>query len=230
MAALYASCLHSEAMEPFVRQLVRNFNYFNMILDSTLPILSYFTGKSLSKCLQSVFGQHTEIEDLWIRFFCTTTNIRRMKLNVHSRGTLWDKVRASMTVIGLFPPMILEGDVLVDGGYTNNLPVDVMAKFCSTIVAVDVEDKDNSDFVDIENYGNGVSGWWILFCRLTGWRKVPDNGTILLWLACMSHTGQLKKAQAQKVACLPLRAWCALLFCVSSVLRVSCMRESMLPY
>jgi lysophospholipid hydrolase len=49
-----------------------------------------------------------------------------------------------MTVLGLFPPMIYNGDVHIDGGYVNNIPVDVMVEqgHCGTIIAVDVEDKD----------------------------------------------------------------------------------------
>ena len=33
--------------------------------------------------------------------------------------------------MGLLPPIIADnGDLLVDGGYVNNLPVDVMSNFC----------------------------------------------------------------------------------------------------
>ena len=45
---------------------------------------------------------------------------------VHQIGPLWQLVRASMTIVGMVPPVIRGGDMLVDGGYLNNLPVDVM--------------------------------------------------------------------------------------------------------
>jgi lysophospholipid hydrolase len=33
-----------------------------------------------------------------------------------------------MTLVGLLPPVYEEGELLVDGGYMNNLPVDEMRK------------------------------------------------------------------------------------------------------
>ena len=81
-----------------------------------------------------------------------------------------------MTVLGLLPPMIVRGDTLVDGGYVNNLPVDVMRDYCRTVIACDVENKDNSANSNMSDIGDGVSGWWILLMKLSGWKKVPDFG------------------------------------------------------
>ena len=36
--------------------------------------------------------------------------------SVHEHGLLWRLVRASMTIVGLVPPVYHEGDLLVDGG------------------------------------------------------------------------------------------------------------------
>lgn len=59
-------------------------------------------------------------------YFCVTTNLTQGEASVHSSGTLWRLVRASMTVVGLVPPVSVDGDLLIDGGYLNNIPVDVM--------------------------------------------------------------------------------------------------------
>ena len=57
-------------------------------------------------------------------------------------GSLWRYVRASMTLSGYLPPMCdpLDGHLLVDGGYVNNLPADIMHQRmgAQTIIAVDV--------------------------------------------------------------------------------------------
>lgn len=39
-------------------------------------------------------------------------------------GRLWRYVRGSMSIVGIFPPMCdpLDGHMLVDGCYTNNVP------------------------------------------------------------------------------------------------------------
>ena len=59
-------------------------------------------------------------------FFCMTTNMTRGEPTVHQQGLLWKLVRASMTIVGLVPPVYENGDLLIDGGYLNNMPVDVM--------------------------------------------------------------------------------------------------------
>ena len=59
-------------------------------------------------------------------FFCMTTNMTRGEPTVHQEGLLWKLVRASMTIVGLIPPVYENGELLIDGGYLNNMPVDVM--------------------------------------------------------------------------------------------------------
>jgi predicted acylesterase/phospholipase RssA len=38
-------------------------------------------------------------------FFCMTTNLSRGTPSVHQEGVLWKLVRASMTIVGLVPPV-----------------------------------------------------------------------------------------------------------------------------
>lgn len=58
------------------------------------------------------------IEDLWLPFFCVTTDISSLNIRVHSVGSLWRYVRASMTLSGYLPPIgdPIDGHLLVDGG------------------------------------------------------------------------------------------------------------------
>ena len=53
---------------------------------------------------------------LGCRFFCISTNLSRGEPSVHETGLLWKLVRASMTIVGLVPPVYHEGELLVDGG------------------------------------------------------------------------------------------------------------------
>lgn len=71
-------------------------------------------------------GGATEIEDLWVPFYCVSTNLSKQMPSIHQYGSLWQYVRASMTIVGLVPPVVKDGEMLVDGGYLNNLPIDVM--------------------------------------------------------------------------------------------------------
>lgn len=165
---------------------------WDKLLDLTPPFTAMFTGASFNKVIRTTLGDQM-IEDLWIPYFCVTTDITESRMRVHQSGPLWQYVRASMSLSGYIPPMCspLDGNLLLDGGYVNNLPVDVM-KFigAKTVLAVDVGAK---HFVDYTNYGNSVSGWWLMWKKLipfTGKVKVPalaEIQQILAYVACVQH-------------------------------------------
>ena len=69
-------------------------------------------------------GAETQIEDLWLRYFCVVTNVGKMDTQIYSRGSLWRFVRASMTVLGLFPPMIVDGEVFTNTSIPYHRPVE----------------------------------------------------------------------------------------------------------
>ena len=50
------------------------------------------------------------------RYFCMSTNLSKGRPNVHTTGLLWRLIRASMTIVGMVPPVYEDGDLLVDGG------------------------------------------------------------------------------------------------------------------
>ena len=161
MGALYANTLSSSAMVEPCKQFGSIFGFFRIITGLTLPVLSWFHGGTFTKSIQRALGTN-QIEDLWIPYFCITTNMSSNDMDIHTVGSLWKYVRASMSVLGLLPPVIdSDGEIMVDGGYVNNLPVDIMQTVCNPalIIASDVEDKDNSSFKDVYNYG-----MWCLEC------------------------------------------------------------------
>jgi NTE family protein len=53
-------------------------------------------------------------------------------------GDLFDAIRASMAVPGLFPPVGHEDRLLIDGGTSNPLPWDQLTTCCDLTVAIDV--------------------------------------------------------------------------------------------
>ena len=106
----------------------------------TLPMVSILSGKSGTLALQKCFGEK-HIEDLSKPFFCISCNISKSKQAIHTQGLLWHWIRASGAIPGLVPPIVNEGDIHVDGGVTNNLPVDVMKDYLDgkgKIIAVDL--------------------------------------------------------------------------------------------
>ena len=80
-------------------------------------------GRAFNNLLRKTFGEK-QIEDLWLPYFCITTDITDSKMRVHTSGSLWRYVRASMSLSGYMPPLCdpVDGHLLLDGGYVNNLP------------------------------------------------------------------------------------------------------------
>ena len=69
----------------------------------------------------------TDIEDLWIPYFCVSTNLSSYDLHRHRQGDVWGAVRASGSIPVLLPPYYTkDGHMLVDGALLDNVPIRVM--------------------------------------------------------------------------------------------------------
>jgi len=105
----------------------------------TFPSISLFTGGRIQKLLQRNFGDVC-IEELWLPYFCVISNLTTGHEIVQRRGNLWRALRASVAIPGIAPPVVREGEVLVDGAVMNNFPADVMAEMRrGAVIGVDVE-------------------------------------------------------------------------------------------
>lgn len=73
---------------------------------------------------------------------------RTSEMRLHRSGPLWAYVRSSMSLAGYLPPLCdpVDGHYLLDGGYVNNLPADVMRTVFGArcIIAVDVGSSDDT--------------------------------------------------------------------------------------
>jgi lysophospholipid hydrolase len=166
--------------EEMLRRNRALFSNSGLLRDLTLPLLSFTTGKAYSKTLKQMFAE-IEIEDLWIPFFCVSSNISRAERAIHRTGLLWRKVRASSGVQGMFPPVVLDGELHVDGAPFSNLPADAMKTVCEgKIIAIDVSPP--VDLLQNTDYGDAVSGWKILWKKCfpgTDGFRCADLGTIM---------------------------------------------------
>ena len=55
-----------------------------------------------------------------------------------NEGLLIPAIRASMSLPGLFEPVKINNQVLIDGGAVNPVPFDILPKDCNLIIAIDV--------------------------------------------------------------------------------------------
>jgi NTE family protein len=100
-------------------------------------------GQALDLILRDLTAEVSHISDfdkLPIPFRAVATDIERGESYVMGEGDLARAIRASMSVPAIFAPAQIDGRVLVDGGITANLPIDIAREMdVDIVIAVDVE-------------------------------------------------------------------------------------------
>jgi NTE family protein len=99
----------------------------NPLSDYTLPFVSLFGGRRVTALLRAAFDDK-DIEDLILPFYCVTANLTTATADTHRTGKLWRWLRASVSLPGVLPPFNDAGQVHVDGGVIDNLPVREMRR------------------------------------------------------------------------------------------------------
>jgi len=95
------------------------------------------------------YAELKSFDELPIPFRCVATDLVRGREVVFSRGSLFDALRATMSIPGVFAPLRLGEQVLVDGGVLNNLPIDVVRGMgAEVIIAVGLETPDSDSAYD----------------------------------------------------------------------------------
>lgn len=104
-----------------------------------LPLLSIVKGKKIEKMLQACFGDN-HIEDAWLNNYCIASNISKARMHFFKKGLMRQAIRASIALPGVLPPVLFEGDFLIDGGIFDNLPIEPMIEqyHAKKIIAVEV--------------------------------------------------------------------------------------------
>jgi EmrB/QacA subfamily drug resistance transporter len=115
-----AATVEAICYEEFVRR--RPFS------DYTLPITGLAKGRRKDQALRRQLGVDTLIEALPRQLRCVSTDLFERERVVHRSGVLWQAVAASARLPVLFPPVRLDGRVLVDGGVLDNLPVGALTE------------------------------------------------------------------------------------------------------
>ena len=152
---------------------------FKGLMDYTLPVVSILKGRRTSERIQRHAGDHT-IEDLWIPYFCISTNLSTNNMKIHDRGLIATAVRASLALPGVFPPVHDGEHFLIDGGVLNNFPLDVMRARnpFGKIIAVDVAT--NVLLEALGNFGLQLSGWRAALSMLRRKPLAPSIATTLV--------------------------------------------------
>jgi NTE family protein len=182
------------SIEELTESFRRAFVDVNPLRDYTLPFVSLVSGRKVSRLLKHAFGDVT-IEDLPLEFFCVSSNLTTGHSVVHRRGELWRWLRSSVAIPGVLPPIIHKGEVLVDGGTMNNLPVDAMRELgrgpvIGCDVGADRAFTSGSEEIDVPLP-------WQLMSWLRRRRHLPNIFQIL-WRAGMVNSSAMTAAHREK--------------------------------
>jgi len=133
-------------------------------LDVTFPGVSIAAGARVTERMREA-ADGLDFEDGWRRAFAVSANITKGEVELHRSGPGWFALRASFSLPGVFPPMRnADGDVLVDGGILDNMPVGIMRSqhHGISVIGIDVGSQRDVRAGDLPDSGI-VSGWkWLL--------------------------------------------------------------------
>ncbi len=120
---------------------------FTFIGGSIVPPSGLTAGRKLTKLLAgktlaASFEANMDFDRLRIPFRALATDIETGEAVPIGRGLLHDAMRASAAIPVVFQPVEIEGRLLVDGGMSNNLPVEVVRSLgMDVVIAVDPSSK-----------------------------------------------------------------------------------------
>ncbi len=209
MGGVVAACVAMGWSDEEIDHRIRKgFVETNPLGDFNLPVVGLVSGKRVDKRLKEHFGDAT-IGDLEIPFFCVSTNLTDGDSFIHRRGYLRHALRASIALPGILPPIINDGDVLVDGGVLNNFPVNVMKSLHrGFIVGSDVSRSRRGFPADEFISPPGFLGW----VSKHGFSRTPPIASLLMRSATVGVNPSAQKDLADiyitpEIVDLELRDW-----------------------
>ncbi|WP_286294716.1 patatin-like phospholipase family protein [Vibrio apostichopi] len=124
-------------------------------------------GQNMLRILRETTGNLSPLDsfdNLAIPYRSVATDIIDLEEVIIDHGHLVDAMMASMSVPGALPPYEVDGRMLVDGGVTNNMPVDVArAMGADIVIAVDISTnyKSKEDFTNFLAAADQLSNYLV---------------------------------------------------------------------
>lgn len=160
--------------------------------DLAFPIIAMTRAGKVARLLEEAYGD-IDIADMPLPFFAVSSNLTTGRIEVHRRGLLRRAMRASIAIPGVMPPVVMNGQVLVDGAVIKNFPTDVMRQLnAGPIVGCDMSHTRGVDAAGLEN----PPSWWKWL--LSGaWKSGPPIVSILMRSATISTDAELARSRQE---------------------------------
>jgi NTE family protein len=158
--------------------ILNNTRLFSLAFDPSRKGFALIKGVKIKKLLDKMYEGFC-FEDLEKPLYIGVTDFKTGERVIINKGKIADAVRASISVPYIFEPYYYQGRYLVDGGLTQNFPLDiVMEKYKGdSIIGIDLAGSFpvDIDFSKLE-YG-----------RLKGLRRVMERSFRIMFRAQQSH-------------------------------------------
>ncbi len=160
---------------------------------------SLMKGDDMDRMLKELLGERT-FDDCRIPFACTAVDIESGKAVTLSKGLLREAVRASASLPFILPPVFMGGQLLVDGGVIDNLPLPELKAFgTDVLMGVGVNSLAGQQWMSAEifrrYYGEKKRGF---FGRIVT-RKANDSFKFMLSMAMRTLEIAMKEASHLRV-------------------------------
>lgn len=133
IGGLYAAGLDLKGLE----RLICNLSW-DHITDLAFPRVGFVSGRRIEELIK-LLSKGKLIEDLDIPFIAIACDLERGEEIHIDRGPLYQAIRASISIPGIYVPYELDGRLLVDGGVLNRVPADVVREMgAECVIACDV--------------------------------------------------------------------------------------------
>ncbi|RMH62848.1 MAG: patatin [Calditrichaeota bacterium] len=146
---IFTSIEHKSMTEQLFDYINSIRRYFSML--KTLNQQAIYTTEDVNKIFKDF--PDAAIKDLDVRFATIATDLISGREIVLDEGPLKEAVIASASIPGIFPPVKIKDLLLIDGGATDTIPVQVVkGQGAQYVVAVDV----SKDIHDVDDLDNGL--------------------------------------------------------------------------
>lgn len=99
---------------------------------------SLIKSKDIEKIIKDIVGDK-HFEETKIPFQALAVDLESGQEVVMKSGKLWEALRASSAIPGIFSPYFLDGRYLVDGGLMNNVPVNILRENKDLDIVIGIE-------------------------------------------------------------------------------------------
>lgn len=190
VGALHAAGYHwAEVLDTFEKMEVFSFRNYAMNKPGMIDSDKFYP------TLNELFPED-QFEALKTPLFVAATDIVEGKTRFFHEGDLIRPILASMAVPGVFSPVEIDGNLLCDGGVTNNFPTEPLLSLTDTLVGVYVNPLEKITKDKLKSGLAVVQRAYFVIRAVTSQQKFSDCD-ILIAPSGLNHFGVLSRGDTQ---------------------------------